>query len=137
MKQCYCCAAFARHLVGVGNKDTDTFMHLGCWQEHHSDPSGAWPRDHVCTQAIYEEMVAKASQVDIIGERHRDGQWVLAEHCPGCGRWAHVESGNDMYQEHYWIVTNCKKCGRYETRGAPLFWRHHEGRTVTVEKLEG
>lgn len=24
-------------------------IHLDCWIEHHSDPTGPWPPDHTCT----------------------------------------------------------------------------------------
>lgn len=36
---CRCCG---RRNFGLGS------MHLDCWSEHHSDPTGPWPPEHVC-----------------------------------------------------------------------------------------
>lgn len=122
-------------MVGVGSASSHKFMHLSCWQEHHSDPDGAWPENHECLGDHVRSIQERASQANLIGDMRRSGMRVVADHCPGCGRWAHVEAGNDAHADHYWMVTNCKKCGRYETRGAPLWRRRHEPDRVTVEKL--
>lgn len=27
-------------------------IHFSCWDEHHSDPTGPWPPEHVCSSRI-------------------------------------------------------------------------------------
>lgn len=44
MATCRCCGLVG-HLTRVDGGD----MHLDCWMEHHSDPTGAWPPNHECT----------------------------------------------------------------------------------------
>ena len=44
---------------------------------------------------------------------------VFASHCPSCGRWAHVDAGDDGPRK-YWLVTNCKRCGRWRVSGGPI-----------------
>lgn len=71
---------------------------------------------------------------DMDGEYRKRDVLVMAEHCPGCGRWAHVERGNSGVDQ-WWKVTNCGRCGRFETTGAPVGVRFGERRAIT-RKLE-
>lgn len=72
---------------------------------------------------------------DVVASYREAGMWVPASHCPGCGRFARTEAGNDTWPDAYWMVTDCAKCGRWEVRGAPLSWMYR-GRDITVKKLE-
>lgn len=40
---CLCCG---RTIPGESNPRQP--LHLDCWTEHHSDPTGVWPPDHEC-----------------------------------------------------------------------------------------
>lgn len=43
--RCKCCPLpHTSDLVRVG----EGYMHFKCWEEHHSDPSGPWPKGHKC-----------------------------------------------------------------------------------------
>lgn len=53
-------------------------------------------------------------ETDVIALEREAGMWQPAYRCPKCGRFAHVEAGNPT--EHYWIITDCTKCGRWENR---------------------
>lgn len=75
-------------------------------------------------------------ETDMIASYRENDMAVYARKCPNCGRYAHVEAGNPT--EHYWVVTDCTQCGRWEVRGGPMEWRSlpaHHGRTITVRKL--
>lgn len=41
MSTCTCCG---RRVPGSPVQQ----VHLDCWVEHHSDPTGPWPPDHEC-----------------------------------------------------------------------------------------
>lgn len=46
MSTCVCCG---RSLNPAWSPRVDSGpIHLDCWDEHHSDPTGVWPPDHVC-----------------------------------------------------------------------------------------
>jgi len=45
---CKCCGRTI--LYGGGYPVTSGKMHAKCWEEHHSDPEGPWPRDHKCKE---------------------------------------------------------------------------------------
>ncbi len=49
MSACYCCGQLAsdRDPRVDGGR-----MHLDCWMEHHSDPSGPWPDGHTCAGGV-------------------------------------------------------------------------------------
>lgn len=40
---CLCCR---RPVPGANPRQP---LHLGCWNEHHSDPTEVWPLDHDCS----------------------------------------------------------------------------------------
>jgi hypothetical protein len=86
---------------------------------------------------LLEEMSRRSGRADIIGITREAGGWVPAHKCPGCGRYARTEAGNDSSSAHYWLITSCALCGRYECRGGPMEWRGTGlGARVTVKKLE-
>lgn len=70
---------------------------------------------------------------DMIGAYREAGLWVSAAHCPGCGRWAHIVSGDEGGGGAYWLITDCKKCGKYERTGRPVGSPWANG---TTQKLE-
>lgn len=39
---CLCCGRSVPHA------NPRQPLHLDCWDEHHSDPTGVWPLDHDC-----------------------------------------------------------------------------------------
>lgn len=42
MSACLCCKR------PVMNPNPRQPLHLDCWVEHHSDPTGVWPPEHTC-----------------------------------------------------------------------------------------
>jgi hypothetical protein len=46
---CKCCGR------GVPDANPRQPLHLDCWTEHHSDPTGVWPPDHKCGLTAEEE----------------------------------------------------------------------------------
>ncbi len=83
------------------------------------------------------ERVRIGYETDMVAAYRKADMPVYARKCPNCGRYAHVEAGNDS--EHYWIVTDCTQCGRWECRGGPMEWltlpELAAKRTITVRKL--
>jgi hypothetical protein len=41
----YSCLCCGRRVVNANPRQP---LHLDCWTEHHSDPSGVWPPSHNC-----------------------------------------------------------------------------------------
>ena len=55
MSTCVCCG---RSLNPAWSPRVDSGpIHFDCWDEHHSDPTGVWPPDHVCA-------IERANQAD-------------------------------------------------------------------------
>ena len=44
MSRCVCCGLTTQAGVRVDSGP----IHFDCWDEHHSDPTGAWPASHIC-----------------------------------------------------------------------------------------
>lgn len=42
---CVCCG---RRATNHSPRVERGRMHLDCWDEHHSDPTGVWPPTHTC-----------------------------------------------------------------------------------------
>lgn len=84
----------------------------------------------------HAEIEKRSGERDVVAVWREVGLWVPASHCPSCGRWAHVHSGNDSTPGYYWMVTDCAKCGRWEIRGGPAFMRRMGDGDITVKKLE-
>lgn len=132
VEQCRCCGRYTKGAVSLGPGQS---IHFDCWNEHHSDPTTEWPVGHRCFVDIREDADRKARERDMVAIFREGGLYQPAEHCPGCGRWAHVVAGNDTHPGYYWMTTDCAKCGRYKVSGGPLAWRAYHGREITVEKL--
>lgn len=91
------------------------------------------------SEALIEEILEEAAKIDMVARYREAGLAVYARKCPGCGRYAHVEAGNESGDQRSWLVTACALCGRYECRGGPMEWRQYgerTGRTITIKKLE-
>jgi hypothetical protein len=52
------------------------------------------------------------------------GMTVWADHCPGCGRWAHVIAGNQSADDIVWCRTICERCG---IREVETVWTEGKG----------
>jgi hypothetical protein len=81
-----------------------------------------------------DEVERSSARTDMIAAYRDSDMWVPAYRCPKCGRWAHVEAGNDNGGKYYWMVTDCVRCGRYECRGGSAGTQRY-GRDVKVKQL--
>ena len=43
---CVCCGRTG-YAMGMARVSRGP-IHFGCWEEHHSDPTGVWPPEHDC-----------------------------------------------------------------------------------------
>ena len=74
---------------------------------------------------VHDQTCEERPYHDLMRDYRAVGLPVYADHCPKCGRWAHILQGDPGPK--FWQITDCAKCGLYKVTG-----RKYDGtRTVT------